>query len=409
MGRPVVDLIGKRFGMLKVIKLHDEDFVGATGRKCKQWVCKCDCGNEIVVVGDHLKDKKHGKTSCGCANKQESIIGKRFGKLIVLKEWRDEKKKYKCKCKCDCGNEFIIGRYNLVNGKTTECSNCRDKRRPNRIRDLTGMKFGRLTVLKMDEETHVSKGGAVKYKWICQCECGRTISVTTNALQQNKTKSCGCLSAEKMNMTIEEYDKKVRTKLNESTGLFKDLTGQRFGNLIALEPIRDRWSSGRSVVKWLCQCDCGNTHIVSRANLVSGHTQSCGCIDSAGEAAIGRILKKNKIQCKKEITFPDCRDSHPLPFDFGILSDDNSLVGIIEYDGLQHFKVVRFNGMTQERAEESFRTGILHDQMKDQYCKDHNIPLLRIKYTEFDNIENLIMDFSKRIGDTHDRAISSDG
>ena len=55
----------------------------------------------------------------------------------------------------------------------------------------------------------------------------------------------------------------------------KDLTGQRFGRLVALEPIgKDRWGH----FFWQCQCDCGSLCTVISSNLQSGHAQSCGCL-----------------------------------------------------------------------------------------------------------------------------------
>lgn len=54
-----------------------------------------------------------------------------------------------------------------------------------------------------------------------------------------------------------------------------DLTGQRFGRLVVLS-IAGR-SKQRSVI-WLCQCDCGNTHVASAPSLKGGKTQSCGCL-----------------------------------------------------------------------------------------------------------------------------------
>jgi hypothetical protein len=54
-----------------------------------------------------------------------------------------------------------------------------------------------------------------------------------------------------------------------------DITGQRFYNLIAMEP------TGACDVKknvlWLCKCDCGNTTIVPTCRLIHGRTKSCGC------------------------------------------------------------------------------------------------------------------------------------
>ena len=55
----------------------------------------------------------------------------------------------------------------------------------------------------------------------------------------------------------------------------KDLRGQRFGSLTAIDSTRLR--SGTSVV-WRCKCDCGNEVLVSAGNLVGGRVKSCGCI-----------------------------------------------------------------------------------------------------------------------------------
>lgn len=69
---------------------------------------------------------------------------------------------------------------------------------------------------------------------------------------------------------------------------FRDLTGQRFGLLTAKNPIITT-SSNRTRVKWICKCDCGNKIIVIASNLTSGHTKSCGCLNSK------LTIKRNKI------------------------------------------------------------------------------------------------------------------
>lgn len=55
----------------------------------------------------------------------------------------------------------------------------------------------------------------------------------------------------------------------------KDLTGERFGKLVAVKPTNDR---RHGEIVWECLCDCGNTTYVSSGNLNSGNTQSCGCL-----------------------------------------------------------------------------------------------------------------------------------
>lgn len=57
----------------------------------------------------------------------------------------------------------------------------------------------------------------------------------------------------------------------------KDITGQRFGRLIALGPVE---KLPNHIVVWLCRCDCGNLHHVRSANLNQHKVLSCGCLQS---------------------------------------------------------------------------------------------------------------------------------
>ena len=66
MGK-VIDLTGQRFGRLTVIE-RAEDYILSSGRKLIQWLCKCDCGNEVIVYGNGLKNKS--TKSCGCLNRE---------------------------------------------------------------------------------------------------------------------------------------------------------------------------------------------------------------------------------------------------------------------------------------------------------------------------------------------------
>ena len=73
-----------------------------------------------------------------------------------------------------------------------------------------------------------------------------------------------------------------------------------------------------------------------------------------------------------------------LRFDFYL----NKYNTLIEFDGQQHFRPVDFfNG------EEGFRLTQLRDNIKNEYCKNNNIPLLRISYKEINNIENILNNF----------------
>ena len=131
---------------------------------------------------------------------------------------------------------------------------------------------------------------------------------------------------------------------------------------------------------WLCQCDCGNFIEVSSQDFQSGHTKSCGCLRSAGERKIMRLLQENNILFEREKQFDDCiysRKNTKPRFDFYV---DNKY--IIEFDGRQHFESDSSGWNTQEKLELTKQ----RDTFKNQYCKNHNIPLIRIPYTHYDDL-----------------------
>lgn len=111
------------------------------------------------------------------------------------------------------------------------------------------------------------------------------------------------------------------------------------------------------------------------------------CNISQGEKRISKVLDSLNIHYETEYSFYDCKDIRNLRFDF-YLPNYNTC---IEYDGEQHFKPVRFDknnsrGTPQERFEKTK----YRDELKNNYCKNNNITLIRIPYTDFDNIESIL-------------------
>lgn len=123
---------------------------------------------------------------------------------------------------------------------------------------------------------------------------------------------------------------------------------------------------------------CGNKWWVQPTNLLS--YQSCVFCSprSRGEDKISEILNKNGINYEREKRFEGCKGKKKLPFDF-YLNDFNIL---IEYDGIQHFKA-SFN-------EKEFKNIKINDKIKNKFCEDNNIKLIRIPYWDFDNIETIL-------------------
>lgn len=209
-----------------------------------------------------------------------------------------------------------------------------------------------------------AKNGATQ--WNCQCKnCGGYCIKAKNNLLRDK--SCGCLK----NISISNTKR-------------KDLTNQRFGLLTAIK-YTGKTNKSRCAI-WLCQCDCGNTIEVDSNNLNSLHTTSCGCINySIGAKKINDILTLNKINFKTEFSIKELfakSPEHPLRFDFAIFDINQSLIRLIEYDGIQHYKETWGVWKTKLTLEEQQQ----RDKLKNEYAFSHNIPLVRIPYWERDNI-----------------------
>ena len=215
------------------------------------------------------------------------------------------------------------------------------------------------------------KNNLGKIQWLCKCDCGNTTITTTQCLKDGSTKSCGCLNKEKAK------------ELGKSQA--NDLTNQKFGKLTALYPTEQRY---RQCVVWHCKCDCGNECDIPGILLTNGNTSSCGCLGrSKGEYYINKLLNENNISFETQKTFPTCYyidEKHLLRFDFWV---NNSY--LIEFDGEQHEKPT--SGWNDENHFQALQ---VRDNIKNDWCKKNNIPLIRIPYSHLDflTIEDLLIE-----------------
>lgn len=370
------NITGQRFGRWTVL------YRTPNQGKCVMWKCRCDCGNEKNVIAATLGKSSN---SCGCLQKEQvaerskklytiDITGQKFGRLTVLKMVdRPEEKEGKtgngawCECKCECGNTIITKASWL---KTKGVQSCGCLRREisaqnsrNSVVDLTNMRFGRLIALYPTEK-RVRSGSIV---WHCICDCGEEKDVASTDLVQNKTHSCGKCG----------YQAEMSSK---------DLLGQIFGRLTVIEKTNNRSSSGSII--WKCQCECGNIVEIPTNALTSAHTMSCGCLQSKGEYDITKLLNAHQIPYEPQKKFASCcfpDTNAQAKFDFYI-SEDNYL---IEYDGQQHFYPIDHFG-----GDKQFVIQQQRDEYKNQWCKENNIPLIRIPYTKLDTlcIEDLMLE-----------------
>ena len=354
----IYNLVNQKFGSLLVLHKTENS---NNKKKSTYWLCKCDCGNTSI-------DLKSGKrTQCwNCAHlksgyhKRKDITGKRFGKLVVIEMLYGEKNnngKYitKCRCKCDCGNEIIKNIKSLKDTiySSCGCANREIMQKSNGI-NIDGKKFGRLTVM----ETYWDKS-PIKVK--CKCDCGTIKILRKSDVQSGHTLSCGCLQSEEASKNekdwsgyISEYGVKAIKKIEKNN--------------------KNQWI-------WEFECPiCNKTFTSLPIKVATGHTTSCGCrVQSSKEQLISKYLKDNNIQYIPQYSFDDCKNKYKLKFDFAIIRNDKVFY-LIEYDGKQHYTPIDFYG-----GVDSFYRILERDKIKNDYCKNNNIPLLRLKYDLTDN------------------------
>lgn len=228
-----------------------------------------------------------------------------------------------------------------------------------RLKDLTYNKFNRLLVLYRGEP--IITDAKKRPQWICLCDCGNIVKVSGDNLVRNHTTSCGC------------YMKQRITECNST-----DYRGKKFGLLTPIEPTNKR---RKYQIIWKCKCDCGNITYVASSDF--SHTASCGCLISKQEAKIKTLLFNNGIEYKQHYYITN------LSYYADFYVNEKYF---IEFDGIQHFK---YRNDTGWNTKENFEKTRERDLIKNKYCFDNNIPLIRIPYDADYTLDDLKLETTR--------------
>lgn len=192
-------------------------------------------------------------------------------------------------------------------------------------------------------------------------------NVEWKAYPDNILKGCGCFECGNQ----KQRDKKCKSN-DEYTSELKIMNK----NIIALET----YINALTPIKHKCLID-GCEWYASPGNILYG-TGCPACKESVGERNVAKWLDDRDIQYQRQKCFDGCKDKKHLPFDF-YLPEYNCC---IEYDGKQHYEPIDYFG-----GKESFEYTVKHDNIKNDYCKNNGIILLRIPY--FKNVEEELNNF----------------
>ena len=187
----MVDATGKRFG--KLVALFP-----VTCQNQSQWLCQCDCGNELVVPYNMLNC---GNTqSCGCLQRERiaqhwqqfrtehDVVGETFGELTVIQFLRTENGISWYRFQCSCGEYVDYPLQRVKSGNTNSCGHLWQDWNDSTKCDIIGQRFGKLVV-----RAYVGIGKYGETLFDCDCDCGNTTRLSRYSLTGRKTRSCGCI------------------------------------------------------------------------------------------------------------------------------------------------------------------------------------------------------------------------
>lgn len=302
------------------------------------------CGKEFQ---SQISNIVSGNTkSCGCLNLKKMIQeNTRIGPYNILFKQRLNDKKGVFECNY-CKKDFVTDIASVSTGRTRSCGCYAKKYKPG---DMVGP-----YKIKMIKRLRNSYG-------IFQCPvCHKNFKSCISSISSGRQKTCGC----------NQY---CVAKKNGRTRI-KNLVGKKFGLLTVIEESEKR--NGGNHILWKCQCDCGNFSFVRTSDLLTHKVISCGCSKlSSGEYKIKELLESLNLSFEMQKTFYNCKNpktNTKLRFDF-YLPDYNCC---IEYDGEQHYKETTM--CSDSLSDRQFR-----DNIKNKFCKDNEIKLIRIPYTDF--------------------------
>lgn len=338
---------------------------------------ECKCGNHFNTSFEkfRLRDKRQCNSCSGITNWNIDTV-KNFiestsssGCLLLSDKYKNMYTQLTLKC--SCGKVYETNFTTFKNKKAYQCPSCgKQKSIDSRRLDYTQVKdtiesSGSGCLLISQEYKNNSTPLEIK------CKCGSVFKTTlANFIHQNN-QSCGVCRG-KFHWDISSVKEYVERNTNCTL-------------------ITEQYINIDTPMEFTCECgELFTTTFSAFRHSNKTACDKCSFIMSKSESAIVKHLKSKNIHFIKEYRFEDCRNELPLPFDFAILDKNGCVICLIEADGQQHFRPINFGGISDDVAKKRYEQTCNNDNIKNEYCKENNIHLIRVPYWEFDDIKNIL-------------------
>lgn len=341
-----VDVIGKYEGYYKKIKVRckrcNREWETSTSAVLKGCGCK-KCQMEDMWKSHRTTDEQF-----------KAEVAKNNSKITVIGTYFNRSTKIRVKCNF-CGKEWDMLPQSALDG--SGCKECTIAGYALSHEDFLERSKNSLKNFEVIEK-YVNNATPIKVK--CK-RCGKERYINPSSIfYNNATVRCDDCDKNPLAKSHEDF-------VNEISILSPYVT------------VLNEYSNTLSIMN--CKCNlCAYEWSTKAKNLLAG--KGCpNCNKSKGERRIQSFLHQKEIKYFSEYKFPDCKDIYPLPFDF-YLPDLNVA---IEFDGKQHTTKIEIFG-----GQEALDITRKHDEMKNEYCKNNGIRLIRISYKDINNIEQIL-------------------
>ena len=315
------------------------EYIRDLGDLCQRPKCTCEmCGGIVSWTEERIRQEIEP-----------------YGYKFISKEY-DESGKVKrfFNTLCPSGNPYKMNIHKFINGRRCTCEDCagRIKWTDERIKkELSkhGLEYISHTITNLYDKD-------ITYKCL---NGGISTSTIHNLIARDWQCSC-----EKCTGRIQYTKERIIEELNRARYTYIN-----------------HYYDEKNHLRVECECENGHYYNCNFWNFVHQSVRCDQCkMKSKGETRINDDFLYYGINFIHEATFPDCKYIGLLKFDF-VIYDDVQPVFAVEYDGEQHFQPSRFGSQTKEEAQKAFEELKIRDNIKNEYCKNNNIPLVRVSYT----------------------------